>query len=85
MNREKKQKLKASGKVEEPKTAYLTTRTIERALSKATRNLTADAMELMGYVITVEDNWVVKKYKDGTIERIEEIEKITLDKDIELP
>jgi len=70
---------------QEPETTYLTTRAIERALSKATRHLTEEAMELMGYVVTVEDNWVVKKYKDGTVERIEEIKKVKLDKNIDLP
>ena len=80
-----KQKTEKDKKVEEPATAYLTTQTLERALSKATRNLTKEAMELMGYEVTVEDNWVVRKYKDGRVEKIEEIEKITLDKNFELP
>ena len=81
----KKDKNTTTGKVEEPETTYLTTRAIERALSKATRHLTEEAMDLMGYVITVEDNWVVKKYKDGKVERIEEIERVKLNKNIELP
>ncbi len=82
MTKHKKEKVKT---VEEPATAYLTTQALERALSKATRNLTKEAMELMGYEVTVEDNWVVRKYKDGRVEKIEEIEKITLDKNFELP
>ena len=81
----KKEKSEDTGTVQEPITAYLTTRTLERALSKATRHLTEEEMELMGYVVTMEDNWVVKKYKDGKVERITEIEKVTLDKNIELP
>ena len=81
----KKQKKEVSQEVHEPETAYLTTRALERALSKATRNLTDEAMALMGYVVTVEDNWVVKKYKDGKVERLEKIEKVKLSPNIELP
>ena len=69
---------------EEPQTAYLTTRALERALSKATRNLTEEAMELMGYIVITEDGWVVKKFKDGSVEKIEKIKKVKLSKNIDL-
>jgi hypothetical protein len=32
-----------------------------------------ETMDIMGYTVIAADGWVVRKYKDGTIERIEEI------------
>jgi len=32
-----------------------------------------DAMELMGFVVTVKDGWVVKQYADGKTEQLQEI------------
>jgi hypothetical protein len=32
-------------------------------------------MKLLGYIVTIQDNWVVKKYEDGKVVRIKEIEK----------
>ena len=66
--------------VKEPETAYLTTRALERALSKATRNLTEKAMDIQGYVVTIHNKWVVKKYKDGRVERMKRIRSVKLSK-----
>ena len=66
--------------VKETETAYLTTRALERALSKATRNLTEKAMDIQGYVVTMENNWVVKKYKSGRVERMKRIRSVKLSK-----
>ena len=66
--------------VKEPETAYLTTRALERALSKATRNLTEKAMDIQGYVVTMENNWVVKKYKSGRVVRMKRIRSVKLSK-----
>ncbi|MDD5363526.1 MAG: hypothetical protein PHN88_15495 [Ignavibacteria bacterium] len=60
--------------VKEPATPYLTTRILESALKKAARNLTERAMLVRGYIVTTEKNWVVKKYKDGRVERIKKIQ-----------
>jgi len=35
--------------------------------------LTKKAMETMGYIVTVKDGWVVKIYKDNTVERISQL------------
>ena len=70
--------------VEEPQTAYLTTRALERALSKATKNLTDVAMSLKGFVVIKEGEWIVKKFQDGKIEKIEKIQKVKLSKNIDL-
>ena len=71
-----KKKIEIEQKVNEPETAYLTTRILERALRKATRNLTNEAMEIMGYIVTVTDGWVVRINNDGTQERISKIKKV---------
>lgn len=82
----KKRKLnKEQQEFNEPQTAYLTTQALERALSKATKNLTAQEMELMGCVVTVEDNWVVRKYPNGDVEKIEKLEKTKINNVSYLP
>lgn len=60
----------------ETKTAYLTTRILLREAKKAVKAASEDAMERMGYIVKAEDGWVVKEYKDGTIERIKQINHI---------
>lgn len=46
-----------------------------KILQKAGSNAADKAMETMGYVVIGLDGWVVKKYKDGTIEKLEKIDK----------
>lgn len=53
---------------------YLTKRLLKRQASKAVVEAAENAMEVAGYVIRVEDEWVVKEYKDGTIERLEKLD-----------
>lgn len=53
--------------------AYLTKRTIIRRARSAGRLAALKAMRTMGYVITVEGEWVVKKFKDGRIEKVSRI------------
>ncbi len=50
--------------------AYLTKRTIVAKAKTAGKKASAAAMLTMGFVITVEKGWVIKKYADGHIERI---------------
>lgn len=64
--------------------AYLTTRALERAVSKGTKNLEAEAIELMGYVVKQKGNWVVKEYADGRIVKISAIEKAKRPKELVL-
>jgi len=53
---------------------YLTKRIVKRQAKKAIDEASENAMEVAGYVIRVEDDWVVKEYKDGSIEQIEKLE-----------
>lgn len=56
------------------KKASLTKRALVRAVNKGTRDKAAKAMELMGYVMKVEDGWVIKVDKDGKKTRVSELE-----------
>ncbi|MFT3949197.1 MAG: hypothetical protein QM763_19695 [Agriterribacter sp.] len=51
----------------------LTKRTIVRQARAAGRRAALRAMHVMGFVVTIEDGWVIKKFKDGQIERISKI------------
>ena len=55
------------------KTEYLTKRIVKRQAKKAVYRASVNAMEVAGFVIRVEDGWVVKEYKDGTIEQIKKL------------
>lgn len=61
-------------RVEEAPVAYLTKDALVRAINKGTRNLAAEALELMGYVVTVRDGWVVKLDAAGNL--LEKISKV---------
>ncbi len=56
-------------------TAYLTKRILVNAAKAGIRHAARETMELMGYTIVAEDNWVVKKYRDGYTEKISPITK----------
>ncbi|PIE86858.1 MAG: hypothetical protein CSA03_03080 [Bacteroidetes bacterium] len=62
---------------------YLTTRIVRSAAQQAFSSASKQAMKDHGYIIVVEDGNVVKKFSNGNIEVIEEIEKtkvsLTLD------
>ncbi|WP_138475597.1 hypothetical protein [Dyadobacter bucti] len=47
--------------------AYLTKRLLVSKAQQAGKAAAKEAMELMGYVVTVKDGWVVKLYPDNTI------------------
>lgn len=44
-------------------------------IQQAGRAAAERAMEVMGYVVTVKDGWVIKEYKDGWVEKIEKLEE----------
>jgi hypothetical protein len=54
--------------------AYLTKRILVSKAQQAGRVAARKAMDVMGYVVTVKEGWVVKLYADGTIEKLEELE-----------
>jgi|GEM_PF-1298877 len=53
--------------------AYLGKRELKRAASKGVREASKQAMEVAGFVVTVVDGWLVRKYKDGRIEQLEKL------------
>lgn len=52
---------------------YLTKRILLRASRRAILNASKRAMLVAGYVVKVQNNWVVREYKDGTIQKILEL------------
>jgi hypothetical protein len=52
---------------------YLTKRVVVRATKKGMKKASKETMDTMGYNVIALNGWVVKKYKDGTIELMEEI------------
>lgn len=55
--------------------AYLTKRKTITKAKAAGREAAKKAMDIMGYVVTTHEDWVVKQFADGTIERIAKIEE----------
>lgn len=54
---------------------YLTKRLLVSASRIQGIKATKEAMQVMGYVVVAQDGWVVKKYADNTIERINQLPK----------
>lgn len=61
----KKTSAKATDKV-----AYLTKRTMLRVSHRAVQNASERAMNLVGYVIKTDGDWIVRVNKDGSIKKI---------------
>ncbi len=55
--------------------AYLTKRTVVNKAKTAGRQAARKAMATMGFVVTTNRGWIVKKYADGLIERISKIQE----------
>jgi hypothetical protein len=53
--------------------AYLTKRMVVATAKAAGRRAAKKAMEVMGYVVVSEDGWVVKKFKDGRVEKMSKL------------
>ena len=64
------------------KTNYLTTRILVQAANKAFAKAAEQTMKVMGYNVIVQGDWVVKKFQDGTIEKISKLEKIKINKNL---
>jgi hypothetical protein len=56
---------------------YLTKRVIIRATKKGMKTASQGTMNAMGYNMIAMDGWIVKKFKNGNIERIEKIKENT--------
>lgn len=59
-------------------TQYLTTRMVKSAAKQAFSAASKQAMKDHGYIVVSENGQVVKKYSNGDIEVIEEIEKSSI-------
>lgn len=49
---------------------YITKRILLRTSKKAIMHASKKAIRIAGYVVKVENGWVVREYKDGSIQRI---------------
>lgn len=52
---------------------YVTKRMLAARASKAIEDASEKAMEVAGYLIRVEEGWLVRENEDGTIERIKKL------------
>ena len=50
--------------------AYITKRILLRTSHRAIDLASKKAMRIAGYIVKVQDGWVVREYKDGTIQKI---------------
>jgi hypothetical protein len=66
------------------KNSYLTKRVLMRAIGKATRSVSSEAMHLKGYVVQVEKGWVVKIDKQGKREKIARLKRTHTNKKVAL-
>ncbi|EHQ26347.1 hypothetical protein [Mucilaginibacter paludis] len=52
---------------------YLTKRIVVRAAKRGMKAASSETMEVMGYNIIFQDGWLVKKFPDGSIQKIEPV------------
>lgn len=50
--------------------AYITKRILIQTSQKAVTLASRRAMHIVGYIVKVQNEWVVREYKDGTIKKI---------------
>jgi hypothetical protein len=56
--------------------AYLTKKILVGKAKSAGRVAAKNAMDVMGYVVTVRDGWVIREHRDGSIEQIEKLQTV---------
>ena len=54
---------------------YLTKQLLQRASRTGTSQAARDTINRMGYTMVVQNGWLVRKEKDGTVTRIKRLEK----------
>ena len=64
--------------------AYLTKRALTRATGKATKSISKEAMKLKGYIVKVENGWVVKVDEKGRSEKISRLSRVNAKKKVVL-
>ena len=70
-----KEKKKSSEKKDKKPKDYLTKRILEAAARRGFREAAKETMAVMGYNVIVKDEWVVKIFPDGSIEKIQPLDK----------
>lgn len=63
---------------------YITTRLVRSKSSQAFKEGADLAMDTVGYLVVIEEGWVVRKNKDGSTERIKPINSADGDLILEL-
>lgn len=58
-------------------TEYLTKAVMKRAVSKGIKQASEKAMETAGSLIEVDGDWIVRRYKDGRTEKLQELPKVS--------
>jgi len=58
---------------------YLTSQLIRRLVPAAYKKASIEAMATMGYVVKVQDDWIVREFADGTKEKLVQLAKRTFD------
>ena len=53
--------------------SYLTKRLLVSKAKSAGHNAASQATNLMGYVVTIKDGWLVKQYGNGATEQLQKI------------
>lgn len=61
---------------------YISTRLVTRKSRRAFQEGAKKAMKANGYVIIAHEGWVVKKFEDGRIEKIEELDNQNQDQQL---
>jgi len=57
---------------------YLTKRLLMRKSAQAFKEAREEAMDTMGFVVIVQDGWVVKKYADGNVEQLKKVQEVNV-------
>ena len=52
---------------------YLTKRVLKRTSRKAIIRASQRAMKIAGYIVSVQDGWVVRIYRDNKVEKISKL------------
>ena len=64
------------------KKEYLTTERLRSWTNQAFDKASDEAMEVAGHVVRVEEEWIVKEFADGSIEKIKPLEAIDLPEEL---
>jgi len=64
-----------SAKKTKQRAPYLTKRILISAAKRGIREAADETMRIMGHIVIAKDGWIVKKYANGEIEKIEKLEK----------